>query len=158
VPGAEAHGAYTFCGLGALYLLGRPTAIDMERLLVRNAPAFICVVARSAQPSSSTQRLPRGELNRPALGGPPANAAGRRLPRPDQQARRQLLLVLDVRVVSHDRTAHRGTASYDCVQHGVCEQTRSADADAFVVQSHRLVQSEIRPTTSCLIAVRINLT
>ena len=34
MPGAEAHGAYTFCGLGALYLLGRPTAIDMERLLV----------------------------------------------------------------------------------------------------------------------------
>jgi len=158
VPGAEAHGAYTFCGLGALYLLGRPTAIDMERLLVRNALAVICVVVCSAQPSSSMQRLPRGELNRPALGGPSANAAGRRLPRPDQQARRQLLLVLDVRVVSHDRTAYRGAASYDCVQHGVCEQTRSADSDVFVVRSHRLVQSGILPTTSCLTAVRVNFT
>jgi hypothetical protein len=32
-PGNEAHGGYTFCGLAALLLAGRPRALDLPRLL-----------------------------------------------------------------------------------------------------------------------------
>lgn len=34
MPGSEAHGGYTFCGLAALILMGRDDVIDIERLLV----------------------------------------------------------------------------------------------------------------------------
>jgi protein farnesyltransferase subunit beta len=34
LPGNEAHGGYTFCGLAALYLTGKTNKIDIHRLLV----------------------------------------------------------------------------------------------------------------------------
>ena len=37
LPGAEAHGAYTFLGVAALHLLDRLSAIDVPRVLVRIA-------------------------------------------------------------------------------------------------------------------------
>jgi hypothetical protein len=47
LPGAEAHGAYTFCGLGALHLLGRTDTIDCARLLVRCPCARLPAHARA---------------------------------------------------------------------------------------------------------------
>ena len=32
-PGNEAHGGYTFCGLAALMLVGRASALDLPSLL-----------------------------------------------------------------------------------------------------------------------------
>ncbi len=48
-PGNEAHGGYTFCGLAALLLAGRPDALDLPRL----AHWAACRQARACRPGPS---------------------------------------------------------------------------------------------------------
>lgn len=42
VPGAEAHGGYSFCGFAALVLLQESSFCDIYKLLVRYNPFSAC--------------------------------------------------------------------------------------------------------------------
>lgn len=92
VPGMEAHGGYTFCGVAALVILKKEHLLNLRSLLVSSGGAPGCPWAAGGcpRPRSAT----RSPLSPAALGDRPADALRGRLPGPLQQAGGRLLLLL----------------------------------------------------------------
>lgn len=56
MPGLEAHGGYTFCGMAALVILGKEHMLDLKALLVSALPLVITQHALSSLYNSLTMQ------------------------------------------------------------------------------------------------------